>query len=220
MLEASPTFRDELFPQSTKPEDRFVVAQMRGKKLPAIGRIEISIVEESNPRLLSFEKGELDYVTVPTDLVSNVLTPQNTLKPELASQGMLLARGIQPAVTYTYFNMEDPVVGGYTKDKIALRRAISMAYNVDEEIRIIRQGQGERRHAADPSQHVGLRPESQEQHQLRPRGRQGASRQVWLHRSRSRRLARPSRRQAAQDIDGRRPIGAHAPVFGALADAT
>ena len=55
----------------------------------------------------------------------------------------MLARGVQPAVSYTYFNMEDPVVGGYAKEKIALRRALSMAYNVEEEIRIIRQGQGE-----------------------------------------------------------------------------
>jgi oligopeptide transport system substrate-binding protein len=158
VLEASPSFRDEVFPQSSKPEDRFVVAQMRGKKLPAIGRIEISIVEESNPRMLSFEKGELDYVSVPPDLVSNVLTPQNTLKPEFASRGILLARGIQPTVTYTYFNMEDPVVGGYTKDKIALRRAISMAYNIDEEIRIIRQGQGERATQPMPPNTSGYDP--------------------------------------------------------------
>ena len=37
--------------------------------------------------------------------------------------------------------MEDPVVGGYTPEKIALRRAIGMAYNVDEEIRVLRAGQ-------------------------------------------------------------------------------
>jgi len=40
---------------------------------------------------------------------------------------IVLARGVQPSISYTYFNMEDPVVGGYTQDKIALRRAISMA---------------------------------------------------------------------------------------------
>jgi len=33
------------------------------------------------------------------------------------------------------------VVGGYTSDRVALRRAVSMAYNVPEEIRVIRQGQ-------------------------------------------------------------------------------
>ena len=39
--------------------------------------------------------------------------------------------------------MEDPVVGGYTKEKIALRRAIGMAYNTDEETRVVWQGQAE-----------------------------------------------------------------------------
>ena len=61
----------------------------------------------------------------------------------MPKQGIVFARGMQPAITYTYFNMDDPVVGGYTKEKIALRRAISMAYNMDEEIRVLRQGQAE-----------------------------------------------------------------------------
>ncbi len=143
VLEANPGFRDETFPESSAADDRALVAKMRGKKLPIIGRVEISIIEESNPRLLAFQKGELDYVTVPSDLVTKVLGPDNALKPELARQGIVLARGVQPAITYTYFNMQDPVVGGYAKEKIALRRAIGMAYNVDEEIRILRQGQGE-----------------------------------------------------------------------------
>ena len=52
-------------------------------------------------------------------------------------------RGVLPSITYTYFNMDDPIVGGYTKEKIALRRAIGMAYNVDEEARVVRQGQAE-----------------------------------------------------------------------------
>ena len=42
---------------------------------------------------------------------------------------------------YTYFNMDDPVVGGYTPDKVALRRAISLGIDIDREIRIIRRGQ-------------------------------------------------------------------------------
>jgi len=143
VLETSPGFRGEPFPESVAPEDRALMAKMRGKKLAMIDRIEISIIEESNPRLLAFQNGELDYLTVPSDLVSKVLGPDNKLKPEYAKQGIVLARGVQPAISYTYFNMEDPVVGGYDKGKIALRRAISMSYNVDEEIRVLRQGQGE-----------------------------------------------------------------------------
>jgi oligopeptide transport system substrate-binding protein len=143
VLEANPGFRDETFPESSAPEDRALIAKMHGKKLPIIGRVEINIIEESNPRLLAFQNRELDYLIVPSDLVSNVVGPDNQLKPEFAKQGISLSRGVQPAITYTYFNMEDPAVGGYTNDKIALRRAITMAYNVDEEIRVLRQGQAE-----------------------------------------------------------------------------
>ena len=127
VLEASPSFRDEKFPESSKPDDRAIMKEMRGKKLPAIGRIDISIIEESNPRMLAFRNRELDYLQVPSDLVSTVLGPDNKLKPEFATLGIVHARGIQPAVTYTYFNMEDPVVGGYSNEKIALRRALGMS---------------------------------------------------------------------------------------------
>jgi len=142
VLEANPGFRDMTFPDSSDPADREIVARMKGKKLPRVGRIEISIIEESQPRLLAFEKGELDYVVIPNDLIWNVMGTDNKPLPRFVKAGVTLARGIEPSVSYTYFNMEDPVVGGYTKDKVALRRAIGMAFNVDEEIRVLRQGQG------------------------------------------------------------------------------
>jgi oligopeptide transport system substrate-binding protein len=141
VLEANPGFRDVKYPDSDNPADRAIVARMKGKRLPLLGSIDISIIEESNPRLLAFEKGDLDYIQVPPDLVPNVLTPDNTLQPRFAKAGVTLARGIQPAVSYTFFNMDDPVVGGYTKDKVALRRAIGMAFNTDEEIKVLWHGQ-------------------------------------------------------------------------------
>jgi ABC-type transport system substrate-binding protein len=141
VLEANPGYRDVRYPESSDPADRALMSKMRGTRLPRIGRIEISIMEEGNPRLLAFEKGALDYLELPVELVSNVLEPDNALKPRFANAGVKLERGIQPGITFTWFNMEDPVVGGYTNDKIALRRAIGMAYNVEEEIRIVRQGQ-------------------------------------------------------------------------------
>ncbi|HTR57877.1 MAG TPA: ABC transporter substrate-binding protein [Casimicrobiaceae bacterium] len=143
VLEANPGYRDVFFPDSKDPADRALVATMRGKKLPQIGRIEISIIEESNPRLLAFENRELDFVAVPVDLIRNVLDANDKLKPRFTQQGVQMWRAVQPAITYTYFNMEDPVVGGYTNERIALRRAVSMAFNTDDEIRIVRQGQGE-----------------------------------------------------------------------------
>ena len=141
VLEANPGFRDEVYPQSNDPADRDLVARFAGRKLPLVGRVEINIIEEGNPRLLSFEKGDLDYLSVPPDLASNVIDPPDKLKPRIVASGARLARGVQPTVSYTFFNMDDPVVGGYTREKIALRRAISMAYKTDEEIRVLRHGQ-------------------------------------------------------------------------------
>ena len=157
VLEANPGFREVRFPDSAQPEDRALLAQMKGRKLPVIGRIEIAIIEESNPRLLAFEKGELDYIAIPTDLVPKMLDGEK-LKPEYAARGIVHLRGIQPAITYTYFNMEDPVVGGYTPDRIALRRAIGMAYNNEDEIHVIRLDQAQIATQPLPPNVVGYDP--------------------------------------------------------------
>ena len=142
VLEASPTFRDERYPDPPSAADRALVKTLAGRKLPLVNRIEISIIEEANPRLLAFMQKQLEFLAVPNDVIANVMTPDGKLKPELAKQGVTLQRDVQPAISYLYFNMEDPVVGGYTPDRIALRRAIGMGYDADEEIRVIRQGQG------------------------------------------------------------------------------
>ena len=38
-------------------------------------------------------------------------------------------------LTFNYFNMEDPVVGGFEPEKVALRRAISLAYKTHDEMK-------------------------------------------------------------------------------------
>ena len=141
VLEANPNYRDETFPDSTDPADRENFAKLRGKKLPIVGRIEIAITEESNPRLLAFNSGALDYVNVPSDLSDHVLDASGKLRPEYAARGVVLARITQPALQYAYFNMEDPLVGGYTRDRIALRRAIAIGFNRPALIRVVYQGQ-------------------------------------------------------------------------------
>jgi ABC-type transport system substrate-binding protein len=39
-----------------------------------------------------------------------------------------------------WMNMNDAVVGGYGKDRVALRRAISLAYNNAEDIALLKKG--------------------------------------------------------------------------------
>ncbi|MGR6722242.1 hypothetical protein, partial [Aeromonas veronii] len=48
-----------------------------------------------------------------------------------------------PDTTLTCFNLDDPVVGGLEPAKVALRRAIALAYDSPREIRIARRGQGQ-----------------------------------------------------------------------------
>ncbi|MBK7469442.1 MAG: hypothetical protein IPI73_01250 [Betaproteobacteria bacterium] len=141
VIEANPGYRDRRFPESRDPADKAVEAQMKGRKLPAIGRIEISIIEESNPRFLAFQSKQLDLVYIPTDFVNRVID-NGRLKPEFVKEGIQWTRAVETGWTYTVLNMEDPVIGGYSKDKIALRRAIGMGYNITEEIGVVRQGQG------------------------------------------------------------------------------
>ena len=139
VLEANPGYREETWPDAPPNADapvRAAAASMKGKRLPQIGRIEISVIEESSPQLLAFNAGALDYANVPPDLVANVVDPGTRLNAYYADRKVTLHRVIRPSLNYTYFNMEDPVLGGTTPDKVALRRAISMGFNVPDLVRV------------------------------------------------------------------------------------
>jgi ABC-type transport system substrate-binding protein len=142
VLEANPVYRGFVwdFKAGSDPEDKRIVAEMKGKTMPQIGRVEISIIEEDQARLLAFEKGELDIMNMEAPLAPQVLDG-GKLKASLASRGVKLSRFIDPEITYHFWNMQDPIVGGLSKEKIALRRAMAMAFSVEEEIRIVRNGQ-------------------------------------------------------------------------------
>lgn len=125
---------------SMPPASRSIATALRGKKLPLAGRIEISIMEESQARWLAFLNRELDFLDQsPIEFIENALV-DGKLRPELAAQGIRHQTLVRPNVTYTVFNMEDSVVGGYSPDKIALRRAISISFDTTEEIRSLRNG--------------------------------------------------------------------------------
>jgi len=142
VLEANPGYRGFTwdFQPGGDPDDRRIVREMKGKKMPQVGRVEISIIEEDQARLLAFERGEIDIMNLEAPLAPNVLDGDK-LRPEFSNRGIRLSRFVDPEITYHFWNMQDPVVGGLGKDKIALRRAMAMAFNLDDEIRIVRNGQ-------------------------------------------------------------------------------
>jgi ABC-type transport system substrate-binding protein len=142
-LERNPGFRQELWNAEPNADDtagQALLARNRGKRIPLVDRVEVSIIEESQPRWLSFLNGEFDLVGLPLEF-SEQNVPNGHLAPALARRGMQLERIVSPDVTLHYYNMEDPVVGGYTPAKVALRRAINLAMNVQREIGNVRRGQ-------------------------------------------------------------------------------
>jgi ABC-type transport system substrate-binding protein len=143
VLEANPDYRGFTwdFVAVDPAWDDALVAAMKGKKMPQIGRIEVTIIEEDQSRWLAFNQKELDYIALPATFRPQAFGPDNKLKPEWTAQGVTLYRAIEPSITYTFFNFRDPIVGGFGKEKIALRRAVIMAYNIEDEIRVVRRYQ-------------------------------------------------------------------------------
>jgi ABC-type transport system substrate-binding protein len=129
-----------------------------GKRLPLIGGVEISIMEETQSRWLAFQRGDTDIEYQLAEVAPTFITTDGKLKPEFASRGIQLERSVDPEVIYLYFNMQDKTVGGLSKERIALRRAIAMSYKVEDQIRVIRKGQSIRAHYPIPPGVAGHDP--------------------------------------------------------------
>jgi ABC-type transport system substrate-binding protein len=118
-----------------------IAQKFKGRRLPMIDQVQISVIEEAQPRWLSFLNGEQDLLEgVPAEF-ANLAIPNNQLAPNLAKRGIGMLRVPRADVAVTYFGMEHPVVGGTTPDKVALRRAIALAVDVEREIALVRRGQ-------------------------------------------------------------------------------
>jgi len=142
-LERNPGYRELHYDAEPAPDDaegQAILARLKGRRLPLVDRVEISIIDESQPRWLSFLNGELDHIPVPGDFVPKAV-PNGHLAPYLAARGIRHARSLNADGAYAFFNMEHPLVGGHEPAKVALRRAISLAIDVESRIRLIFRGQ-------------------------------------------------------------------------------
>ncbi|TVQ62510.1 MAG: hypothetical protein EA378_04025 [Phycisphaerales bacterium] len=137
VFERNPTFREVYYPDvDFDAEDRRRgFHHSVGERLPIVDRVEIKFFVEATPMWLEFKAGQLDHTTVPTtgfeeafyERRGRVLLNRDWLRREIDYQPIALADFI-----YRGFNMNDPLVGGYTPEKIALRRAIAMCMDLEE----------------------------------------------------------------------------------------
>ena len=146
VLIANPQYRAVSYvPSAPLPAEMEAFARgLAGKRLPMIGRIELNVIEEPQSRWLSFLDGQSDVMELlPPSFVDQALEIREhsaKLRPALAAKGIRHEELLRPNVWFAYFNMDDPVWGGYTKERIALRRAVALGFNAEEGIRVLRTG--------------------------------------------------------------------------------
>ena len=143
-LAKNPNYREVLYDEQPPADDarlQAIAQQFKGRRLPMIDEVQISVIEEAQPRWLSFLNGEQDLLEGVPGEFANIAIPNNQLAPNLAKRGIGMLRVPRADVAVTYFGMDNPVVGGTTPDKVALRRAIALAVDVEREILLVRRGQ-------------------------------------------------------------------------------
>jgi oligopeptide transport system substrate-binding protein len=145
VLERNPDYRGHTlnteFADKNDPWDVEAIKRLGGKTLPLLDRVVIYPIEEEQPRFLAFMNKEHDIMEETPFAYMTQVAINGKLSPTLSARNVSLFKDIQPEIAYTAFNMENAVIGGYKPENIALRRAIVMAQDRDQEINIVRRGQ-------------------------------------------------------------------------------
>ena len=143
-LVRNPAYRERYYeaqPAADDAQGQAILARFKGRRLPMVDRVEVSIIEEAQPRWLSFLNAEQDLLErVPPEFITMAM-PGNKLAPNLAKRHIQAMQTLAPDIMLSVFNMDDPVIGGYTPEKVALRRAIGLALDIPKEIALVRHGQ-------------------------------------------------------------------------------
>jgi peptide/nickel transport system substrate-binding protein len=120
--------------------------------------VVIDVVEEEQPRWLSFVDGSYDWLEVPGSF-RGLAAPGGHLAPYLERRGIRLQLQLQPSITMNFFYMQHPLVGGVTPEKVALRRAIGLAFDGAAYLRHVQGGFGLRAQSTIPPFTSGYDPD-------------------------------------------------------------
>ena len=111
VLERNPTFREQRYDEQAAVGDeprRAAGDGLAGRRLPMLDRVEVSIIEEQQPRWLAFLNGQHDMLERLPNEYASIAAPNNRLAPNLAKRGVQMGRVPLVDVTVAYFGMEHP----------------------------------------------------------------------------------------------------------------
>ena len=144
-FERNPGFREMFYdaePAAGDAEGQAWLARFKGRRLPMIDRVEISIIEEEQPRWLAFLGNQADLQFEMGFQFIPQAMPNGKVAPNLAKRGLRGYQFLEPTVYCLFFNMDDPTIGGYTPANVALRRAIGLGLDTRTLILNAYNGQG------------------------------------------------------------------------------
>jgi len=145
VLQNNPVWRGQNFPTAASAGKAVsaklgadTMAEYEGKALPFCNTVVWNVIEESSVQWLKFLNGELDISGIPKDNFADTII-NNVLTDEMKAKGITLDINPTLDVTYTFFNMENPILGANEK----LRQAMAMAYNHEKALEIFYNFRGE-----------------------------------------------------------------------------
>ena len=153
LLERNPNFHGETYPTDGEAGDAEKgLLRDAGKAIPFIDRVVFSREKESIPYWNKFLQGYYDISAISSDVFDQAvrvsIEGDSSVSPEMEERGVRLTTSVATSTSYIAFNWDDPVVGGAQKKGEAaerarkLRHAISMIYDVEEQITIFANGRG------------------------------------------------------------------------------
>lgn len=139
----NPNYHECYFPTEWMPEDEALgVKEAVGKRLPILDEIQLEFIPQDQPLWLKFKTGDLDFCQLPAAYYEEVFKKRTgEMLPAAKKKGLVAAPVPLLDFIFRGFNMEDPVVGGYTEEKKALRQAICLALDWDEQNETFYNGQ-------------------------------------------------------------------------------
>jgi oligopeptide transport system substrate-binding protein len=147
VLERNPNFHGELYPAEGEAGDEEAgLLADAGKALPFVDKVVFSREKESIPYWNKFLQGYYDMSAISSDVFDQAIRVSiegdSSVSPEMEERGIRLTTSVATSTGYVAFNWEDNIAGGSSERARKLRHAISIAFDVEEQITIFSNGRG------------------------------------------------------------------------------